>query len=193
MGPERGTLIVLAKWPRPGQVKTRLARDIGVIAATWWARHQLARLRRRLGGDPRWRLVLAVSPDPAAARWPGAIPQGRGDLGRRMARALAAQGPGPVVLIGADIPGITPTDIARALQLARGQDWVIGPSPDGGYWLIGLRHAALARRAGVLAGVRWSTGAALADTLASLGPARVGRVRVLADVDTAADLASQPR
>lgn len=83
----------MLKEPRPGRVKTRLGRDIGMIAAAWWFRHQTQRLLRGLR-DPRWDLVLAVAPDTQGMKsrvWPGdllRIPQGRGDLGARMTRVL---------------------------------------------------------------------------------------------------------
>ena len=88
----RPTLIVMVKEPRPGRVKTRLGKDIGMTASAWWFRHQVARVLRQLR-DPRWRIVLAVSPDAATASpvFPHdlpRIPQGRGDLGKRMARAM---------------------------------------------------------------------------------------------------------
>jgi hypothetical protein len=59
----RPALAIMLKIPRPGRVKTRLARDIGTVPAAWWMRHQTARVIRRLARDPRWRLVLAVTPD----------------------------------------------------------------------------------------------------------------------------------
>ena len=91
----RRTLIVMVREPRPGRVKTRLGREIGMTAAAWWYRHQTRRLLSRLR-DPRWTLLLAVSPDAqglASRVWPldlPRLPQGRGDLGQRMARVLAA-------------------------------------------------------------------------------------------------------
>lgn len=185
----------MLKEPRPGRVKTRLGRGIGMVAAAWWFRHQCRALLRRLD-DPRWRLVLAVAPDAAgkASRaWPGhlpRVPQGPGDLGARMHRLLAGLGPGPVVIVGADIPGITPAHVARAFAALGGHDAVVGPAPDGGYWLIGTRHrppAALFR------GVRWSGPHALADTLASAPGLRVARIDILADVDEPADLARAAR
>ena len=100
----------MVKEPRAGRVKTRLGRGIGMTAAAWWYRHQAARTLRRLS-DPRWRILLAVSPNREGMRsrvWPGHLPrigQGGGDLGQRMARILAAT-PGPSVLIGSDIPDI---------------------------------------------------------------------------------------
>ncbi|RYH10945.1 TIGR04282 family arsenosugar biosynthesis glycosyltransferase [Tropicimonas sp. IMCC6043] len=189
----RRQLIVMLKEPRPGRVKTRLGREIGMTDAAWWFRHQAARLIRRLE-DPRWQLTLAVSPDHAglASRiWPAHLPrhpQGRGDLGARMARIFRNAPPGPVLVIGADIPCIDRDHIARAFAALGDHDAVLGPAPDGGYWLIGLKRVQAAP-AGFLENVRWSGDAAMLDTLCSLGPLRTAHVDTLADVDTAADLA----
>jgi len=187
----RPTLIVMLKEPRPGRVKTRLGRDIGMTTAAWWFRHQTRRLLRRLR-DPRWDLVLAVAPDVAGMRsrvWPAdlpRVPQGSGDLGQRMARAMQTAR-GPVCVIGADIPGITRPAIADAFAALGRHDAVFGPAPDGGYWLVGLKRAHPLPQ-GLFAGVRWSTRHALADTCATLGGKRIAMVQTLRDVDTADDL-----
>lgn len=186
------TLIVMLKEPRPGRVKTRLARDIGQVAAAWWFRHQCTRLLQRLR-DPRWRLVLAVSPDQdgmASRVWPAdlpRLPQGAGDLGDRMARAMRRAPPGPVCVIGADIPGVTRAEIRRAFRALGAADVVFGPATDGGYWLVGVRNARRVPRS-LFRDVRWSTEHALADTRASVPGLRVGLVDRLADVDTLEDL-----
>ena len=186
------TLIIMVKEPRPGRVKTRLGREIGMTAAAWWFRHQTGALLRRLE-DPRWQIVLAVAPDREGLQsrvWPGHLPrwaQGGGNLGARMARMLGQVPRGPACLIGADIPGITRAHIAEAFQALGDQDAVFGPAPDGGYWLIGLKHP---RRQppGFFKGVRWSTEHALADSMATLPNHRVAQVATLRDVDTADDL-----
>ena len=104
--------------------------------------HQVTGLLRRLD-DPRWRLVLAVSPDHAgltSRAWPPhlpRIPQGPGDLGNRMGRILRMMPPGPVCIVGGDIPGLGPAHIDRAFGLLGTHDAVFGPAPDGGYWLVG--------------------------------------------------------
>lgn len=181
-------LVVMVKEPHPGRVKTRLAREIGTVPAAWWFRHQAADLLRRIE-DPRWQTILAVTPDPAgmASRvWPphlARLPQGGGDLGRRMARALHL--PGPTLVIGSDIPDIAPRHIARAFAALARADMVVGPALDGGYWLIGLRRVP---PPGLFAGVRWSGPHALADTLASAAGLRIACVDALADVDSGADL-----
>ncbi|NYZ11712.1 DUF2064 domain-containing protein [Azospirillum sp. RWY-5-1] len=188
----RRHLIVFARQSRLGRGKTRLAAGIGRLEAWRFSRLVLAALLRRLGGDPRWTLTVAVAPDRAAAMrgWPpGAgrrVAQGGGDLGRRMARALAAPPPGPAVLVGSDIPDIRAPHIVAAFRALGRHDAVFGPAGDGGYWLVGVRRLRALPR-GMFAGVRWSSPHALADSVASL-PRRhaVGLVDTLDDVDDAA-------
>ena len=188
----RATVIVFARQPRLGTLKKRLARDIGAPAALRFYRRALDRLERRLSGDRRWRLIWALTPDRAARRggWRragSAVPQGRGDLGQRMARALRGAPPGPALVVGTDIPGIDRAAIAQAVRLLGRHDAVFGPSGDGGYWLVGLGG----RRPlpyGFLGSVRWSTEHALKDSLASLPNGyRAAFASILDDVDTGED------
>jgi len=181
----------MVKEPRPGRVKTRLGRDIGMTTAAWWYRHQTRALLRRLR-DPRWQIVLAVAPDREGLQsrvWPAHVPrlpQGSGDLGQRMARALAVT-PGPTLLIGSDIPGVRRRHIARAFEGLHPGGSVIGPAPDGGYWLVGLDHPK--RIPGLFKDVRWSTEHTLPDTLKGL-PYPIAKADTLIDVDEAGDLPS---
>lgn len=187
----RAALVIMVKEPRPGRVKTRLGRDIGMVAAAWWFRHQTRRLIQRLR-DPRWDLFLAVSPDAEgliSRTWPPdlqRIPQGSGDLGDRMGRILRSFSPGPVCIIGADVPEITKGSICEAFAALGSADCVFGPAHDGGYWLVGVRTLRLP--SSVLQNVRWSSSFALTDSERSFGGLRIARVRELRDVDTASDL-----
>jgi hypothetical protein len=105
--------------------------------------------------------------------------QGRGDLGMRMRRALAACPPGPKLLVGSDIPGLNASHIAVAFALLGRHDVVFGPAADGGYWLVGCRC-----RPPDFGQVRWSSQHALADTLANLPQSlSVGFAATLDDVD----------
>lgn len=186
------TLVIMVKEPRPGRVKTRLGRDIGMVGAAWWFRHQTRSLIRRLR-DPRWQIVLAVSPDREGLTsriWPADLPrapQGRGDLGDRMGRMLREMPTGPVCLIGADIPGVAREHIARAFRALGRNQMVFGPAPDGGYWLVGAQRIGALPHS-LFQNVRWSTEHALADTLASIPGCRVAMLDQLRDVDTVADL-----
>lgn len=189
------TLIIMVKEPRVGRVKTRLGRDIGRLEATIWYRRQLGRLLARVGHDRRWTTVLAIAPDVAitSPMLPAGLlrrPQGTGDLGERMARQLRAPRGGPAVLIGSDIPDVTAPRIACAFRALGRADAVFGPAPDGGYWLIGTRHAHSGGRS-FLEDVRWSHAQTLSDSLASLPPAaRVAMTGSLQDIDVADDLSS---
>ena len=190
------TLIVMVKEPRPGRVKTRLAKDIGSIKAKWWFRHQVTDLLRRVQ-DPRWQVVLAVSPDReglASRVWPNRflrIPQGRGDLGHRMSRAMMRFPRHQVCVIGGDIPAIRLHHISNAFALLGSHTAIFGPATDGGYWLVGMQRGSRARP-DMFDGVRWSSPHALSDSIAALPDHRIALADTLRDVDTAEDLAAMP-
>lgn len=181
----------MVKEPRAGFVKTRLGNDIGIVPATWWFRHQVAGLTRRLA-SPKWDMHLAVAPDIAVATpmLPPVrrVPQGTGDLGARMARLFQSADPGPVAIIGADIPTIQKQDIGTLFGGLGSHDVMIGPAWDGGFWGIGLRRGGLMPRRG-FGPVRWSTAKALEDTQKGLAGLHIGFGRKLRDVDVGADLA----
>ncbi len=182
----------MVKEPLPGRVKTRLGREMGMIGAAWWFRHQSRRLIREIASDRRWRTILAVSPDVAGMKsrvWPAGIariPQGGGDLGARMARILSQPRKGPLIVIGSDIPDVRRRHVARAFAALGRHDAVFGPAEDGGFWLVGLRRHSLPR--GMFRGVRWSTAHALEDSLATIPGLSVALVDRMRDVDFARDL-----
>ncbi len=189
-------LVIFARAPRLGAVKRRLAADIGDLGASRFYRQTLAGVLRRLGRDRRWRTWLAVTPDRfarAPGMWraaagraglPPLLPQGGGDLGARMPRPFDRLPPGPVVIVGCDIPDLNPAHVARAFAALGRHDAVFGPATDGGYWLVGLRRRALAPD--LFRGVRWSSELALADTLANLDwRQKVALIERLDDVDDA--------
>lgn len=187
-------LVLFTKAPRMGRVKRRLARHIGNVAALRFHRQTAAALLQRLGRGP-WQLWLAITPDDAGGlvhAWPQALGalrlgQGQGDLGCRMGRVFRDLPPGPVVLIGSDIPDASPRDIDDAFRALETHDAVFGPSPDGGYWLVGFRRRVLPFRP--FRGVRWSSPHALADTLGNLTGLRVARIASHEDIDTGPDYA----
>ncbi|WP_436642942.1 TIGR04282 family arsenosugar biosynthesis glycosyltransferase [Microbaculum sp. FT89] len=183
-------LVVMAKQPRAGRVKSRLARDVGAVEATRFYRVTLQRLIRRLGRDRRWTTVLAVSPDSAAGDpvWPRGVPvigQGGGDLGVRMQGVMDRLPPGPAIIVGSDIPGIEPAHVADAFHSLGRHDVVFGPATDGGYWLAGMRRRPRVPR--LFDAVRWSTRHALKDTLRNCGGLSVGFAATLSDVDDVGD------
>lgn len=181
-------LIVMAKAPRLGRVKTRLAADVGAVCAAGFYRRTLHDVTRRLGADARWQTWLGVTPDRDIADdrlWPAGpdrIAQGSGDLGRRMTRLLTALPPGPAVLVGADIPAIRPGHIWQAFRALGRNDAVFGPATDGGFWLVGLKRPLAG--IDIFSGVAWSRPDTLEVTLARLPKGwRAGLVDTLDDVD----------
>ena len=103
-----------------------------------------------------------------------------------MVRLLSRTSQHPVVVIGSDIPGVQPAHIADALRKLTGSNLVLGPAPDGGYWLIARGVGARPFKPGVFDDVRWSTASAMDDTVAAWG-GPVEFAPQLADVDTIAD------
>jgi uncharacterized protein len=180
------TLIVFARSPAIGVGKTRLARDIGAVETWRVYRTMSTRLLWKLR-DPRWRLVLRLEgrrPDPAWPRLP-IEPQGRGDLGVRLTRAIQAHARAPVAVVGTDAPQMTSARIANAFR----QRDAIGPASDGGFWLLALspRRA----RSVHFDGVRWSSRDTLSDTLRALGP--LAMLETLMDVDDGPSLRAASR
>jgi rSAM/selenodomain-associated transferase 1 len=187
-------LVVFARAPMRGTVKSRLAADIGKDAALAFYRRTLHNLLWRLGRDPRWTTWLSVTPDGSASNsafWPPVpglqvVPQGLGDLGVRMARPMREFPPGPVLVVGSDIPDIAPEYVMAGFAALGQHDMVFGPAGDGGYWLVGAACRRPIPR-GLFADIRWSSEHALSDTLASLpGDARVAMLGELDDIDDGA-------
>lgn len=187
-------LMVFLKAPRLGEVKTRLAREIGDGAALAiyrrLAEEQLARLPRTFDVE------VTYAPRGARAEmraWLGADRRYRaqvgGGLGERLAQAFAAafaRGYRAVFAIGADCPGLDGDCLLRARALLARHDAVIGPADDGGYYLLGLRRQA----PGLFRGIDWSTASVLAQTRTRLRVERMTHalLETKSDVDTAADL-----
>ncbi len=184
-------LVIMAKKPVAGRVKSRLGRDIGYGRAVGIYRHLAATTIRNLSTDKRWRTSLAIAPDISIYDpiWPTQLErfgQGRGDIGERMQTILNNAPNGPVIIIGTDIPNIKPQDIADAFKQLGRYDVVFGSAGDGGYWLVGS-----ARRpctATMFSNVRWSGKHALEDTLKNVSGKKIGFAAERFDIDTKADL-----
>lgn len=190
----RPRLYVFVRAPVLGAVKRRLAAGMGAVEALRFYRAATDSLLCKVGADPRWETVLAVTPDRAAhgvSPWPAGIVrtgQGGGDLGARMGRILARDRTVPVAIVGSDIPELGARHVESAFAALRSADLVFGPAVDGGYWLVGRRPGAATR--GLFDGVRWSSPHALADTRANVPVRRkVAILEMLEDVDDAGSYA----
>ncbi|MGK2936493.1 MAG: TIGR04282 family arsenosugar biosynthesis glycosyltransferase [Solirubrobacteraceae bacterium] len=181
-------LIVIAKAPVPGRVKTRLCPPCTPAQATALAEAALSDTLAAVAATPAARRVCVLDgePGPWLPDRIEVIPQRGNGLGERLAAAFDDVG-GPALLIGMDTPQVTPSDLADGLAALRapGADAVLGLAPDGGYWAIGLRWP----DATVFSGVPMSTprtGAAQRARLLEAGR-RVRLLPELRDVDTIAD------
>ena len=182
-------VIVIAKEPVPGRVKTRLTPPFSPADAAQLAEAALTDTLAAVAATPVTRAVLAL--EGAAGGWLppgfGVIPQRGGGLDERLAAAFAdahATLSAPMVLIGMDTPQVTPGLLAdAAAALASGEaDAVFGPAADGGFWLLGLRRPDRSLLAGVPMS-RPDTGRHQMDRLTSAG-LRVAMLPELTDVDT---------
>lgn len=183
-------LVIMAKEPVVGRVKTRLANDIGAPAAATIYRKTVANVAARLSADPRWQTYLSVAPATAvSARSLPQLPrvaQNNGDLGERMQAIFDWPIRGPIIIVGTDIPGIDRPHIERAFRALKGSDMVYGRTTDGGFWLVGMRRSP--RIIDAFGQVRWSTSETLADCLANLSGYNVKFADRLVDLDDQSDL-----
>ncbi|MBQ0998512.1 MULTISPECIES: DUF2064 domain-containing protein [Streptomyces] len=175
------TLLVIAKEPRPGRVKTRLTPPFTPEEAATLAEAALADTLDTVARTPARRRVLVLDGSPGPWLPPGfdVVPQSGGGLDERLAAAFAACD-GPALLIGMDTPQVTPELLTV--------DWAdcdayFGRARDGGFWALGLAEPDPDRLRGVPMSQPY-TGAAQRARLAGL---RVRDLPALRDVDTAHD------
>jgi hypothetical protein len=184
----RPSIIVLAKSPVPGRVKTRLCPPCTHIEAAAIAAAALTDTLETVSGTSATARVLALDGAPGSWVPPGfvIVPQLGRDLDERLAHAFAAV-TGPAILIGMDTPQVSREQIIDVMEtlLEPDIDAVLGRASDGGWWAIGLRRA----DPRVFIGVAMSTDHTGADQLARLDELgyRTRLVGELQDVDTFAD------
>jgi rSAM/selenodomain-associated transferase 2/rSAM/selenodomain-associated transferase 1 len=191
-------LIVFGRYPSPGQTKTRLIPSLGPANAAEFQRFLTEKTLKTArsagaGDDFDWSFCYTGGSLAQIRRWLGPqrmhyTPQDDGDLGRRMEsamnRAFAALC-SKVVLIGTDIWDLAPHHLQAAFKALDSHDLVLGPSTDGGYWLIGAR-----RPVAVFRNIPWGSDAVLAKTLnvAAEQGLRAFCLPPLSDVDSPQDL-----
>ena len=167
-------LIIFAKEPSPGQVKTRLCPPLSLQAAAQLYGQFLEDVLEEMGRLPQIKIALAYTPDSALPFFqnlavPGIhlVAQTGEGLGERLRQAFDwgfAQGAGKILIRNSDSPDLPSLLVMEAQEvLERGQaQLVLGPCPDGGYYLVGLKSS----RPQLFHGITWSGPTVLADTLA---------------------------
>jgi rSAM/selenodomain-associated transferase 1 len=189
-------LVVMARQPVPGRVKTRLLQSLSPEqSASLYTAFLRDTLESALSA-PDYRVFLAYTPGASRKFFSEFVPprvelirQKQGKLGGRMAELiylLTQQGFSPVVIIGSDIPTLRPRILTEALRILEDTDICLGPSADGGYYLIGMNtlHKKLFKK------IPWSTPEVLKLTLGRIEEAglSVGVLEQYRDVDTIEDL-----
>ena len=175
----RKRLILFTRYPEPGTTKTRMIPKLGAEGAAelqrQMTRHIVSKVMEFSGLHPTALEVRFDGGDKNLMEaWLGIgfdyAPQGKGDIGLRMNRALAdgfACGYEPVVIIGSDIPAITADIIQEAFAGLKKKDLVLGPASDGGYYLIGMHKTTFIQaNPRLFNGIHWGTDRVLPQTLA---------------------------
>lgn len=185
-------VVVFGREPLPGRVKSRLAATIGGdrAAAVYAVLLDAALQAARAAG---FETVLSLAEAPSAA-WARSLMvgwelQSGADLGSRMAAAFTAHfgaGAERVVLVGSDCPGLRPQHMTAAAERLAEAPVVLGPSADGGYWMVAQRMPGV----DLFAEIPWSVPTTLAATQQRLRKIGIqwSELKTLADIDTEADL-----
>jgi rSAM/selenodomain-associated transferase 1 len=194
---ERNALVILTKAPQPGQSKTRLVPPLSYAEAADLARALLLDQLQNLATFGGACLFIAFTPETAAGFFDGFIAQGftcfaqRGQsLGERMSHAfehLFASGFANVILIGSDLPALPVRFFHQAYAwLEKSADVVLGPSADGGYYLIGMKRMIPA----IFDDIAWSSADVLSQTIHKLDDLGLKHELLSQwyDIDTANDL-----
>lgn len=190
-------LLIFARYPELGRVKSRLAAGIGPAAALAAYQELLARTRaathKLMVHKTLWLAEAPQQPGSAFELWPGYqhLLQPPGELGAKMMAAFShafAAGAKSAIIIGTDCPGITQELLEQAFTALQTHELVIGPAEDGGYYLLGMKELYV----DLFSGKSWSTDAVLPHTLADANRLNlsVALLPMLRDVDDAADLAA---
>lgn len=185
-------LLIFIKNPRLGHVKTRLARTMGEEAALKTYQILLEKTRLAALGAPMRRLLFYSEKINTEDAWDASVFEKRvqteGDLGARMQHAFEQAfelGAEKVAIIGSDCPELTPAILQSAFDLLNQHDFVLGPTPDGGYYLLGMKQM----ESTVFQDIAWSTEQVFTQTTAVIKAHQktYALLPVLSDIDTEAD------
>lgn len=195
-------LIVFTRFPLAGVAKTRLIPTLGAAGAAYLQRqmteHTLKRVSRaHITPEPAIEIRFEGGDKKRMQAWLGDAyryqPQSGATLGDRMASAFENVFQNRVdqaILIGSDIPGLTPAILESAFDNLKNADVVLGPARDGGYYLIGMHRRAFPAARKLFMNLPWGAASVLADTLeiAAISGLRTCLLQALADVDSPEDL-----
>jgi len=186
-------LIIIAKYPEKGHVKTRLSGFMPDEKILELYKYMLEQTIHKLRTVPGTDTFIAYAPEHADEYFSrfgtGLIRLSTGNLGSNMSHSFEVifqKGYKKAVLVGADIPDLSESIIRHAFDLLTGNDIVFGPSEDGGYYLVGMSKLIRA----VFENVVWSSKQTLMESLEQAGKSghTVGYTKALWDIDTIEDV-----
>ncbi len=205
------TIVLMTRWPAINRCKSRLSKEIGALNAAKIQEqlilHTIAVVKDlREKGLANIKVAIDGVGINAAKRWASlnniekvAI-QGSGNLGTKMKRqflktsserTISDQRASPIVLIGADLPTISQIDLVQAIEILKHSEMVIGPSTDGGYWLIGFSKEIIhPQLLWPFSGIKWGTNQVFQETirLAELNQINYQLLQEQNDLDNFIDL-----
>ena len=208
---KKPTIVLMTRWHAIYRCKSRLSEDIGALHAAKIQEkltNHTIKVAKGIQKEGLADIKLAIEGIgiKAAKRWAlsnqikTVAIQGRGNLGSKMKRQflktyseknLSHQIRNPILLIGTDLPSISHFDLIEAIQLLTHKEMVLGPSTDGGYWLIGLSNKLLNPQCTwPFSGISWGTNKVLQETirLASLNQIDYQLLQTKNDLDNVSDL-----
>jgi rSAM/selenodomain-associated transferase 1/rSAM/selenodomain-associated transferase 2 len=190
------SVIIFAKFPEEGEVKTRLAKTIGYEKATTiykkLAEHSFSEVKK-LNTVSRYLFFTNELNREKISKWAGLgfsfYPQSNGNLGEKMKTAFSkvfTKGSNKTIIIGSDLPDISKSLISKAFKDLDNNDIIIGPSKDGGYYLLGMNKF----YPELFDHISWSTELVLEQTIAQarLLSLKFTLLEELNDIDTIEDL-----
>jgi rSAM/selenodomain-associated transferase 1 len=191
-------IVIVAKAPVPGKVKTRLIPALGEEGAARLAGRMLRDTVEEASKVDVAEVELCADPEPSHPEWQDLLPsalltaQGSGDLGRRLARAaerVLAEGQ-RVILVGTDCPSLDERRLRQACWELEGHDAVIHPTFDGGYALLGLARF----DPSIFSDIEWSTPSVARATMARIAALgwSLHIAETLQDIDEPEDLSALP-
>ena len=205
------TIVIMTRWHAIYRCKSRLSKEIGAIQAAKiqekLTNHTIKVVKEiQQAGLANIKVAIDGIGINAAKRWAilnkisKVTTQGPGNLGTKMKRqflkthaekTISNQSPSSILLIGTDLPCISYLDLMQAIQILNYKDMILGPSNDGGYWIIGLSNKLLNPLFALpFSGINWGTNQVLQKTiqLATLNQIDYQLLRTKNDLDNINDL-----
>lgn len=195
MPAQKNLLLIFARNPEPGKVKTRLAADLGDDTALQIYKDLLRHTEKvssAVNCDKAVFFTQKVSADPffEGSEFRKEMQTGK-DLGERMKNAFSegfSKGYSKIIIIGTDLFELEQQDLETAFSKLEDHDYVIGPAEDGGYYLLGMKKLNQA----IFSNKTWSTENVLSETLQDMKDEKVFLLKEKNDIDVFDDLKQIP-